>query len=85
MEAAIVESVFVFEFTEELPIPNYKVIVEWRDDFVSDADEMQVIARSPAAALKATPKLWATKFGSKHPKCRATRCYVLTDKEMSAI
>ena len=66
-------------------MPSYKVIVEWKDNFVRDADEMQVIARSPAAALKATPKLWATTFGSKHPKCRATRFYVLTDKEMSAI
>ena len=66
-------------------MPSYRVIVEWKDDFVSDADEMQVIARSPQTAISAARKKWAAKFGAKYPGCRITSLFVLTDKEMSAI
>ena len=66
-------------------MPTYNVIVEWRDDFVRDADEMQVIARSPTSAISAARKKWAAKFGDRYPHCRITSSFVLTDKEMSAI
>ena len=66
-------------------MPSFNVIVEWRDDFVADADEMQVIARSPTSAISAARKKWAAKFGAKYPSCRITSLFVLTDKEMSVI
>ena len=66
-------------------MPTFNVIIEWRDDFVRDADEMQVIARSPTTAIKAARKKWAAKFGDRYPHCRITSSFVLTDKEMSAI
>ena len=66
-------------------MPSYRVIIEWKDNDVEDADEMQVIARSPPFALKAARRRWDTQFGAKYPECRATRLFVLTDEEMSAI
>ena len=66
-------------------MPTFNVIVEWKDDFVRDADEMQVVARSPTTAIKAARKNWAAKFGDRYPHCKITSSFVLTDKEMSAI
>lgn len=66
-------------------MPTYNVIVEWRDDFVRDADEMLVIARSPQTAISAARKKWAAKFGARYPGCKITGSFVLTDKEMSVI
>jgi len=66
-------------------MPSYRVIIEWKDNDVEDADEMQVIARSPTTAIKAARRKWAAKFGDRYPHCRITSSFVLTDKEMSAI
>lgn len=66
-------------------MPSFQVIVEWKDDFVRDADEMQVIARSPQTAISAARKKWAAKFGARYPNCKITSSFVLTDKEMSVI
>jgi len=62
-------------------MPTFNVIVEWKDDFVRDADEMQVVARSPTTAIKAARRKWAAKFGDRYPGCKITSSFVLTDKE----
>ena len=62
-------------------MPSYRVIIEWKDNDVEDADEMQVIARSPRTAITSARKKWDAKNRKKCPNCRATCLWILTEKE----
>lgn len=39
-------------------MPKYTVIIDWTDHDVLDADEFQVFASDPAAAIAAAKKRW---------------------------
>jgi len=62
-------------------MPSYCVVVEWKDKFEEDADEVQVVARSPRTAITAARKKWAAEYGKKWPSCMVTCLWILTDKE----
>ena len=57
---------------------KYRVILEWTDEDVADADEIAVFAASPAKAIEMARTIWSTTKGAKWPHCRLERVFVLT-------
>lgn len=60
-------------------MPRYTIVCEWSDSGeVEDADEVVVVADSPASALAKARKKWRMTIGAEWPQCRLLRSFLLT-------
>ena len=60
---------------------RFRVVCEWtdsRDDYVLDADEIQVTAESAAQAISAAKRQWRLTIVAIWPSCRLEKVWIVT-------
>ena len=67
---------------------RFRVVCEWtdsRDDYVLDADEIQVTAESAAQAISAAKRPWSLTIGAIWPSCRLEKVWIVTPTRQGSL
>ena len=66
-------------------MPRYTIVIDWTDNGVSDADEIQVRADCAENAVRTARARWKSAIRDEWPGCRLVRAWVLTAEKLKKL